>query len=51
MRADAAIQIRHPGPLRGTIKLAHALATFGVDVAGVVALDLGPAAGGSPRPC
>jgi predicted rRNA methylase YqxC with S4 and FtsJ domains len=27
VRADAAIQIRHPRPLRGTIKLAHALAT------------------------
>jgi FtsJ-like methyltransferase len=46
VRADAAIRIRHPRLLRGTIKLAHALATFGIDVAGVVALDLGAAAGG-----
>jgi len=46
VRADAAIRIRHPRPLRGTIKLAHALATFGIGAAGVVALDLGAAAGG-----
>ena len=46
VRADAAIQIRHPRPLRGTIKLAYALAAFGVDAAGAVALDLGAAAGG-----
>ena len=45
-RADAAIRIRRPRPLRGTIKLAHALAAFGVDAAGAVALDLGAAAGG-----
>lgn len=46
VRADAAIQIRHTRPLRGTIKLAHALAVFGIDAAGAVALDLGAAAGG-----
>ncbi len=46
VRADAAIRIRHPRPLRGTIKLAHALTVFGVDAAGAVALDLGAAAGG-----
>jgi 23S rRNA (cytidine1920-2'-O)/16S rRNA (cytidine1409-2'-O)-methyltransferase len=46
VRADAAIQIRHPRPLRGTIKLAHALAAFGIDAAGAVTLDLGAAAGG-----
>jgi 23S rRNA (cytidine1920-2'-O)/16S rRNA (cytidine1409-2'-O)-methyltransferase len=46
VRADAAIRIRHPRPLRGTIKLAHALAAFGVGVAGAVAFDLGAAAGG-----
>jgi 23S rRNA (cytidine1920-2'-O)/16S rRNA (cytidine1409-2'-O)-methyltransferase len=46
VRADAAIQIRHPRPLRGTIKLAHALAAFGIDAAGAIALDLGAAAGG-----
>jgi 23S rRNA (cytidine1920-2'-O)/16S rRNA (cytidine1409-2'-O)-methyltransferase len=46
VRADAAIRIRQPRPLRGTIKLAHALAAFGIDVGGAVALDLGAAAGG-----
>jgi 23S rRNA (cytidine1920-2'-O)/16S rRNA (cytidine1409-2'-O)-methyltransferase len=46
VRADAAIRIRHPRRLRGTIKLAHALTAFGVSAAGAVALDLGAAAGG-----
>jgi len=46
VRADAVIQIRHPRPLRGTIKLAHALTAFGIDAAGAIALDLGAAAGG-----
>lgn len=46
VRAGAAIRIRQPRPLRGTIKLAGALAGFGVDAAGAVALDLGAAAGG-----
>jgi 23S rRNA (cytidine1920-2'-O)/16S rRNA (cytidine1409-2'-O)-methyltransferase len=46
VRADAAIQIHRPRPLRGTIKLAHALAGFGIDAAGIIALDLGAAAGG-----
>jgi 23S rRNA (cytidine1920-2'-O)/16S rRNA (cytidine1409-2'-O)-methyltransferase len=46
VRADAAIRIQRPRPLRGTIKLAHALRAFGVCPAGVVALDLGAAAGG-----
>jgi 23S rRNA (cytidine1920-2'-O)/16S rRNA (cytidine1409-2'-O)-methyltransferase len=46
VRADAAVRIRRPRLLRGTIKLAHALTAFGVDAAGAVALDLGAAAGG-----
>jgi 23S rRNA (cytidine1920-2'-O)/16S rRNA (cytidine1409-2'-O)-methyltransferase len=46
VRADAAIRIHRPRPLRGTIKLACALTTFRVRAAGVVALDLGAAAGG-----
>jgi len=46
VRADAAIQIRRHRPLRGTIKLAYALAAFGIDAADAVALDLGAAAGG-----
>jgi len=46
VRADAAIQIRHPRPLRGTIKLAHALTVFGIHAADAIALDLVAAAGG-----
>jgi 23S rRNA (cytidine1920-2'-O)/16S rRNA (cytidine1409-2'-O)-methyltransferase len=46
LRADAVIRIRQLRPLRGTIKLARALAVFGIDPAGAVALDLGAAAGG-----
>jgi 23S rRNA (cytidine1920-2'-O)/16S rRNA (cytidine1409-2'-O)-methyltransferase len=46
VRADAAVRIRRPRRLRGTIKLAHALAAFGVRADGLVALDLGAAAGG-----
>lgn len=46
LRPDAAVQIRRPRPLRGTIKLAHALSGFDVDAVGAVALDLGAAAGG-----
>ncbi|MGH3067227.1 MAG: SAM-dependent methyltransferase [Streptosporangiaceae bacterium] len=46
VRADAAIRIHRQRPLRGTIKLAHALTSFGVRAAGAVALDLGAAAGG-----
>jgi 23S rRNA (cytidine1920-2'-O)/16S rRNA (cytidine1409-2'-O)-methyltransferase len=46
VRADAVLRIRQPRPLRGTIKLACALAAFGVNVTGAVALDLGAAAGG-----
>lgn len=46
VRADAAIRIRHPRLLRGTIKLAGALAAFGISAADATALDLGAAAGG-----
>jgi 23S rRNA (cytidine1920-2'-O)/16S rRNA (cytidine1409-2'-O)-methyltransferase len=46
VRADAAIRIRRPHLLRGTVKLACALTAFRVRAAGVVALDLGAAAGG-----
>jgi 23S rRNA (cytidine1920-2'-O)/16S rRNA (cytidine1409-2'-O)-methyltransferase len=46
VRTDAVIKIRRPRPLRGTIKLAHALTAFGIDAADAVALDLGAAAGG-----
>src|SRR5215470_10833951 len=46
VRADAAVRIRRPRLLRGTVKLAHALTAFCVDAAGAVALDLGAAAGG-----
>jgi len=40
VRADAAIRIRHPRPLRGTIKLAHALDAFGIDAAWLPGVDL-----------
>lgn len=46
VRADAAVRIHRPRPLRGTVKLSHALAAFGIGVADLVALDLGAAAGG-----
>jgi 23S rRNA (cytidine1920-2'-O)/16S rRNA (cytidine1409-2'-O)-methyltransferase len=47
--ADATLRLRsEPMPFvsRGGLKLAHALAAFGVDVRGVVALDVGASTGG-----
>jgi 23S rRNA (cytidine1920-2'-O)/16S rRNA (cytidine1409-2'-O)-methyltransferase len=47
--ADAALRLRsQPMPYvsRGGLKLAHALATFGLDVRGVVAVDVGASTGG-----
>ena len=47
--ADAALEVRgrdHPWVSRGGIKLDHALAHFGWDVAGVVAMDVGSSTGG-----
>jgi 23S rRNA (cytidine1920-2'-O)/16S rRNA (cytidine1409-2'-O)-methyltransferase len=46
VRADAALRVLRPRPLRGTAKLAFALESFAVPVAGRVALDIGAAAGG-----
>jgi 23S rRNA (cytidine1920-2'-O)/16S rRNA (cytidine1409-2'-O)-methyltransferase len=46
VRRDAAIRLVRPRPLRGTVKLARALDTFEIGAAGLVALDLGAAAGG-----
>jgi len=46
VRADAAIRVVSPKPLRGTAKLAHALTTFALDLAGLVVVDLGASAGG-----
>jgi 23S rRNA (cytidine1920-2'-O)/16S rRNA (cytidine1409-2'-O)-methyltransferase len=46
VRADAAVKVMRPKPLRGTAKLAHAIERFGVNVSGLVAVDLGAAAGG-----
>ena len=46
---DAAIDVRgrdHPWVSRGGIKLAHALDTFAIDVAGHVAIDVGSSTGG-----
>jgi 23S rRNA (cytidine1920-2'-O)/16S rRNA (cytidine1409-2'-O)-methyltransferase len=46
VRIDARIQLLQTRPLRGTVKLSHALDAFGLDLRGLVALDLGAAAGG-----
>lgn len=46
VRADAAIKVVRAKPLKGTVKLAHAIAAFGLDLSGVVAVDVGAAAGG-----
>lgn len=46
---DAALEVRgrdHPWVSRGGIKLAHALAHFGLDPAGVTAMDIGSSTGG-----
>src|SRR5271169_922064 len=46
---DAPIELRgrdHPWVSRGGVKLAHALDYFGIDPAGVVALDIGASTGG-----
>ncbi len=45
--ADIAVQGRdHPWVSRGGIKLAHAIDEFGIDVAGMVAIDVGSSTGG-----
>ena len=47
--ADAPLRLRHapmPYVSRGGVKLAHALATFAVDVSGRVAVDVGASTGG-----
>lgn len=47
--ADAPIEVRgrdHPWVSRGGIKLAHAIGHFGLDPAGVVAMDIGSSTGG-----
>ncbi len=49
VRRGAAIVVRERVPLRGELKLRFALETFGVDVRGRTALDLGAAAGGFTR--
>jgi 23S rRNA (cytidine1920-2'-O)/16S rRNA (cytidine1409-2'-O)-methyltransferase len=46
VRADSAIRVSSARPLRGTVKLAHALCALGIDAVGATALDLGAAAGG-----
>lgn len=47
--ADAEISVKgqdHPWVSRGGVKLAHALEVFGIDVAGMVAIDVGSSTGG-----
>lgn len=46
VRADASIRLHWENPLRGTVKLGHALHAFSLDVSDLVALDVGAAAGG-----
>jgi 23S rRNA (cytidine1920-2'-O)/16S rRNA (cytidine1409-2'-O)-methyltransferase len=46
VRADAAIKVVRAKPLRGAVKLRHAIATFDLDLSGLVAVDVGAAAGG-----
>ena len=49
LAADAALEVRgrdHPWVSRGGIKLANALAHFGLDPAGVTAMDIGSSTGG-----
>jgi 23S rRNA (cytidine1920-2'-O)/16S rRNA (cytidine1409-2'-O)-methyltransferase len=46
---DAEISVKgqdHPWVSRGGVKLAHALEVFGIDVAGMVAIDVGSSTGG-----
>jgi 23S rRNA (cytidine1920-2'-O)/16S rRNA (cytidine1409-2'-O)-methyltransferase len=47
--ADAPLELRgrdHPWVSRGGVKLAHALAHFGIDATGMTALDIGASTGG-----
>lgn len=49
MAADAPLEVRgrdHPWVSRGGIKLAHAIDHFGLDPAGVTAMDIGSSTGG-----
>lgn len=49
LAADAPLEVRgrdHPWVSRGGIKLAHGLSTFGWDVTGSVAMDVGSSTGG-----
>ncbi len=49
LAADAPLDVRgrdHPWVSRGGIKLAHAIEHFGLDPAGVVAMDIGSSTGG-----
>lgn len=46
VRDDASVRLIGPRRLRGHLKLATALDAFGLDVNGVVAVDVGAAAGG-----
>jgi 23S rRNA (cytidine1920-2'-O)/16S rRNA (cytidine1409-2'-O)-methyltransferase len=46
VRSDASLRIVRRKPLRGTVKLRAAFDVFGIDASGLVALDVGAAAGG-----
>jgi 23S rRNA (cytidine1920-2'-O)/16S rRNA (cytidine1409-2'-O)-methyltransferase len=49
VRADASVRLLSDRPLRGTLKLAYALATAPLEVRGLSVVDLGAAAGGFTR--
>ncbi len=49
VRADASVRLVADRPLRGTLKLAHALETARLEVRDLAAVDLGAAAGGFTR--
>ena len=49
MRAEAAVVLRLPRPLRGENKLRAALEEFAIDVTGRICVDLGASAGGFTR--
>ena len=49
VRSDARLQLVRTRPLRGTLKLRHALGAFAIQVSGMVVVDVGAAAGGFTR--
>jgi 23S rRNA (cytidine1920-2'-O)/16S rRNA (cytidine1409-2'-O)-methyltransferase len=46
VRADSSVRVREARPLRGAVKLGHAIRELSLDLEGRVAVDIGAAAGG-----